>query len=180
MAYFVSSQTLQGYDPTDENIQIVKYHFEVDTESDIPTQNQFSAQNVKISMTSTAHVIQNNTNWEMKSDGTWVKQTSSGGDGGTTPTEAINLEQGDNLNNITTPGVYYNNPVLTQSDLINSPTSEGFRMEVDYLYSNSTIIQKLYPATADVQFFRVYEGGWTIWMEYNTLHNGLTLNFSDE
>ena len=86
MAYFIASENLQGkYLDSGNTILIVKYEFEVDTESDLPTQNQFSSDGVKIAMTSTAHVISNNKKFEMQSNGTWSDiTTSSGGGGGAT------------------------------------------------------------------------------------------------
>ena len=77
MGYYVASQQFQGYDPNVSTLQIVKYHFELDNETDLPTQNKFSSDNVKIAMTSTAHVINGDTSWEMQSDGTWKKQKSN-------------------------------------------------------------------------------------------------------
>lgn len=83
MAYFIASENLQGkYEDSGNTILIVKYDFEVDTESDLPAQNQFSSDGVKIAMTSTAHVIENNKKFEMQSDGTWSDITTSSGGGG--------------------------------------------------------------------------------------------------
>ena len=83
MAYFIASENLQGkYEDSGNTILIVKYDFEVDTESDLPAQNQFSSDGVKIAMTSTAHVISNNKRFEMQSDGTWSDITTSSGGGG--------------------------------------------------------------------------------------------------
>lgn len=52
------------------------YHFEVDTIAELPPPNYYSADNVVISMASTAHVIEDNSDHEMKSDGTWIQQTA--------------------------------------------------------------------------------------------------------
>ena len=79
MAYFVKDTQLKGtYDSGGTTINVVRYEFEVDTESDLPTQTQFlSTKNIKICMTSKAHVIANNKTFEMKSDGTWVDMTNA-------------------------------------------------------------------------------------------------------
>lgn len=77
MPYLVKDTQLKGtYDSSGTTINVVRYEFEVDTESDLPTQTQFlSSKNIKICMTSTAHVISNNKTFEMQSDGTWVDIT---------------------------------------------------------------------------------------------------------
>ena len=62
-----------GFNDT-TNRSMIKYHFDCDTVSDLPTLAEGIAQNVDIAMTSTAHVIQTDEDYEMKSDGSWVKQ----------------------------------------------------------------------------------------------------------
>lgn len=62
-----------GFNDT-TNRSMIKYHFDCDTVSDLPTLAEGIAQNVDIAMTSTAHVIQTDEDYEMKSDGAWVKQ----------------------------------------------------------------------------------------------------------
>lgn len=62
-----------GFNET-TNRRMIKYHFDCDTVSDLPTLAEGIAQNVDIAMTSTAHVIETDEDYEMKSDGVWVKQ----------------------------------------------------------------------------------------------------------
>lgn len=62
-----------GFNDT-TNRSMIKYHFDCDTVSDLPTLAEGIAQNVDIAMTSTAHVIETDEDYEMKSDGSWVKQ----------------------------------------------------------------------------------------------------------
>lgn len=76
MSYWVSSQTPIGVTNTTPQLQLIKYHFEVDEETDLPAQNAFSSDGVKIAMTSTAHVIKDNSSFEMMSDGTWSTQSA--------------------------------------------------------------------------------------------------------
>ena len=75
MAYYVKVQDDLGLQPNSTTVHIVRCDFECDTVSDIPTKDQFlSTKNVTLAMTSTAHIIQTDEDYEMKSDGTWVKQ----------------------------------------------------------------------------------------------------------
>lgn len=62
-----------GFNDT-TNRSMIKYHFDCDTVSDLPTLAEGIAQNVDIAMTSTAHIIETDEDYEMKSDGSWVKQ----------------------------------------------------------------------------------------------------------
>lgn len=89
MSYWVSSQTPIGVTNTSPPLQLIKYHFEVDQETDLPAQNAFSSDGVKIAMTSTAHVIKDNSNFEMMSDGTW--STQAAGTAGYTKAEVDDL-----------------------------------------------------------------------------------------
>ena len=132
MAYFIASENLQGkYEDSGNTILIVKYDFEVDTESDLPAQNQFSSDGVKIAMTSTAHVITSNKKYEMKSDGTWVDITNAPStydasdiiydntESGMTATnvqdavDELNTEKQDTLTFDTTPTQGSTNPVTS-------------------------------------------------------------------
>ena len=93
MPYLVKDTQLKGtYDSSGTTINVVRYEFEVDTESDLPTQTQFlSSKNIKICMTSTAHVISNNKTFEMQSDGTWVDITEQSGGGTVISLSADNI-----------------------------------------------------------------------------------------
>lgn len=61
-----------GFDTN--NKRVVKYHFECDTIADLPTVAEATADNTVMLLSSTAHVIDPDSMYEIKSDGTWVKQ----------------------------------------------------------------------------------------------------------
>jgi hypothetical protein len=77
MAYFVADEKLQGYYVSGGvTVNIVKYHFECDDAASLPAQTAFvSSKNIKISMASTAHVIDTDTVYKMDSSGAWVQQS---------------------------------------------------------------------------------------------------------
>lgn len=79
---FISKQ-FQSYGANSQGKAYIKFHFECDSQSDLPTQTQFeSSDNLIVAMGSTAHTIVDNRRWEMNSTGTWVDITSSSGGGG--------------------------------------------------------------------------------------------------
>lgn len=79
---FIPKQ-LQSYGANSQGKAYIKFHFECDSQSDLPTQTQFeTSDNLIIAMGSTAHTIADNKRWEMNSTGTWVDVTSSSGGGG--------------------------------------------------------------------------------------------------
>lgn len=113
MSYWVSSQTPIGVTNTTPQLQLIKYHFEVDEETDLPAQNAFSSDGVKIAMTSTAHVIKDNSNFEMMSDGTW--STQAAGTAGYTKSEvdALLADKEDTLTFDAAPTENSLNPVTS-------------------------------------------------------------------
>ena len=57
-----------------DNKRVVKYHFECDTIADLPTVAEATADNTVMLLGSTAHIIDPDSRYELKSNGTWVKQ----------------------------------------------------------------------------------------------------------
>lgn len=77
---FISKEIKRfGYIEVNNNqILAAQYHFECDSQTDLPTQTQFqNDKNVFLFIGSTAHTIADNKKWEMKSDGTWVDITNA-------------------------------------------------------------------------------------------------------
>lgn len=77
---FISKEIKRfGYIEVNNNqILAAQYHFECDSQTDLPTQTQFqNDKNVFLFIGSTAHTIADNKKWEMKSDGTWVDMTNA-------------------------------------------------------------------------------------------------------
>lgn len=138
MAYFIASENLQGkYEDSGNTILIVKYDFEVDTESDLPAQNQFSSDGVKIAMTSTAHVIENNKKFEMQSDGTWSDITTSSGGGGGGATVYLTADNIDYDN--TTSGLTADNVQEALDEIVSElPVVPSTYDADDINYDNTT------------------------------------------
>ena len=113
MSYWVSSQTPIGVTNTTPQLQLIKYHFEVDEETDLPAQNAFSSDGVKIAMTSTAHVIKDNSYFEMMSDGTWSMQQSGTAAYTKSEVDALLAAKQDVLTFDSTPTDSSTNPVTS-------------------------------------------------------------------
>lgn len=69
-------QTLSSRKENDRTIQVILVKFECDTIADLPPINYIdTTENLTtLSMGSEAHIIEDNTIYKLKSDGTWVKQ----------------------------------------------------------------------------------------------------------
>lgn len=168
MSYFVTSQTPIGTVQNDNTKQIVKYHFEVDTLQDLPTKNQFESSGIIIAMTSTAHVIQTNNNYEMDSSGTWIRQNSNSN---------IILDAGNlipdnaDLNNYTQGGKYYggNSAGNSVSNLPVANSAFNFSLEVKNASPVHTVQYLTILRTADDPYIykrRYYNGAWGSWYRF--------------
>lgn len=163
---------------TDYNVAI--FHFECDTDSDLPSVNDYVAtNNTKIYMSSTAHVIDTNADYEMQSDGTWTIQTP----GTATYTKSeidtmisqidlvrqgTEIEENADLNTFETIGAYYSPNSARTGTLYNRPWSgSGFKMIV-WSISSTSKMQWIMPISnsADSIFFRSRTtSGWRPWYQ---------------
>ena len=94
----------------------------------------------------------------------WGKVYTTAGDYG------INLEDGTDLNDITTAGDYYVLNATSASTIINSPhTVTAFKLKVEYLHDKTRFRQTIYASdSACDTYIRTYTvNGWTGWFKLN-------------
>lgn len=124
-------------------------HFECDTESDLPAQNQTD---YTLQLGSTAHVVETNSDFEMKSSGEWRLQRSNG----YYTSEEIDtllseqytdifgnnpdtqLQEGDDLNDILQAGSYTAGSNSIAQNVANSPWTSTRYKFVNLVITGST------------------------------------------
>ena len=79
--------------------------------------------------------------------------------------DGVFIENGTDLNNLTTPGIYYCNNSADAQTLINSPIQAGFKLIVEYNQATSRIIQtiKVNNSAHSTSFVRTYVDVWGAW-----------------
>ena len=81
------------------------------------------------------------------------------------------INNGDDLNNYTTPGIYTSpNSTITNS-LINCPYSgDGFKLIVEYINNNTTIRQTIITGTSNIiNYARLWSASsWNVWLPVNS------------
>lgn len=157
-------------------------HFECDEVSDLPAQEQAD---YYIGLGSNAHVVADNSTWNIKSDGTWVLQQAEGyytaaqidqmfaGIAGNVfgNNPDYQLSDGDDLNNILLPGNYTAGSTSIAAGVANSPWTTTRYKFVNMVITGSSatnlravqfIFPNLYANEASPFFFMRYRHNATV------------------
>lgn len=180
MIYVKSSKDMGGYDSNGNRYIIID--IEADTESDLPAVNYFIDANCIIGMGSTAHTIDTNAIYQMKSSGSWELQQNgtaayTKAETDTLITNAIaqiipkvyglgeQIPNNSDFDTYTTAGVYYVGSNSAAATMSNIPAANGGRLEVKYSISTSYFFQEYTTNATPVQKFirRKISGGFTPW-----------------
>lgn len=182
MMYVKSSHDMGGYDANGKRYIVID--IECDTDADLPAVNYFDDAECVIGQSSTAHVIDTNAKYQMKSSGVWVLQTA--GTAAYTKAEVdamisnaiaqilpvsyglgTQIPNNSNFDTYTTAGAFYVASNSAAATMSNIPAAYGGRLEVKYSISNIYLFQEYTTNSTPVQKFirRKITGGFTNWQE---------------
>ena len=184
MSRFCVELTQVGYEAATQSTPMVRHccgYFLCDTAADIPDQDAYSSDNIKLMIGSKAKVISTNSTYMMQQDGTWVIQEVGNDYYSKAEVDEIAsyegirlLRQGEeipelaNLDSYDTAGVYYSPNSTRTSTLYNRPWSgSGFKLLV-WSISTTSKQQWVMPMSnsAHSLFFRNRTtSGWRPWYE---------------
>lgn len=184
MSRFCIEMTQVGYEAATENTPEVRHccgFFLCDTLADLPTQDEYSSDHIKLMIGSRAKVISEAANYMMQQDGTWIVQDMPPEAYTKAETDALAayegialLRQGEeipelaNLNNYETAGVYFSRDSSRTSTLFNRPWSgSGFKMLV-WSISTTSKQQWVMPMSASAHSIFIrnrVSSGWRPWYE---------------
>ena len=182
MSRFCIELTQVGYEAASENTPEVRHccgYFLCDTLADLPTQDEFSTDNIKLMIGSRAKIIATNSTYMMQQNGTWSVQ-EVGNDyyskaevyaliaGVDIVRQGTEIPADADLNDYLDAGAYYSPSSTRTATLKNRPwTGSGFKLVV-YSISGTSKMQMCMPMSNSAHsiFIRCRTtSGWRDWYE---------------